>query len=292
MPQGALAHDEVPITIRPLVPREDGLQDVAALVYQTDPHIFPAAFGDCRTAGKVLPLLMRRRTGLFGYRNIRVAVQAEEFVGVIVALDHPQSTSLPPMRTHPAFRDVNRRHFATLGQLDPSVLYIAYLCVRPDRRRRGIGRALLRNELGRRPNGMAHLDVLAENTGARSLYQSAGFTQDGPVVPGYSFNPPPPPVVHLTKSPQRADVHDDQEALDVLRLLVALGLGLDERAVGEMKPMLRIRSSLKEKGSGDRGDQGVRINERQDHQKSWASSSADKSRYWRRYRSTSATEMR
>lgn len=59
---------------------------------------------------------------------------------------------------------------------------ILTLAIRPESRRQGLGRALIRDALAHsRQNGIKtlHLEVAADNTPAQRLYQACGFTQTG-----------------------------------------------------------------------------------------------------------------
>ena len=55
---------------------------------------------------------------------------------------------------------------------------LAWLYVRPDRQRRGIGRALAEYALSRMEEGEKSVEVLCGNEPARSLYRSLGFTKE------------------------------------------------------------------------------------------------------------------
>ena len=55
---------------------------------------------------------------------------------------------------------------------------LAWLYVRPDRQRRGIGRALAEYALSRMEEGEKSVEVLCGNEPARNLYRSLGFTKE------------------------------------------------------------------------------------------------------------------
>ena len=55
---------------------------------------------------------------------------------------------------------------------------LAWLYVRPDRQRRGIGRALAEYALSRMEKGEKSVEVLCGNEPARNLYRSLGFTKE------------------------------------------------------------------------------------------------------------------
>ena len=55
---------------------------------------------------------------------------------------------------------------------------LAWLYVRPDRQRRGIGRALAEYAISRMEEGEKSVEVLWGNEPARNLYRSLGFTKE------------------------------------------------------------------------------------------------------------------
>ncbi len=64
---------------------------------------------------------------------------------------------------------------------------LAWLYVRPDRQRRGIGRALAEYAISRMEEGEKSVEVLCGNEPARNLYRSLGFTKENivhGVMPG------------------------------------------------------------------------------------------------------------
>jgi ribosomal protein S18 acetylase RimI-like enzyme len=69
--------------------------------------------------------------------------------------------------------------FAHVPKEHPDLCHVTDLYVAPDRRRAGVGRALLRSivdEIGRRGIGNVGLDVMITNDAALSLYKRLGFT--------------------------------------------------------------------------------------------------------------------
>jgi ribosomal protein S18 acetylase RimI-like enzyme len=67
----------------------------------------------------------------------------------------------------------------------PRAAYLSMLAVHPDRRRRGLGRALLlgAQQQAARVADEAVLHVLVANAAARALYAASGWTESGPPVP-------------------------------------------------------------------------------------------------------------
>ena len=61
------------------------------------------------------------------------------------------------------------------GPLEPGLLHLSLLCVAPEHRRRGVGRALLRGLLERFP----HVSTWAPDGPARTLLEQEGFVPSG-----------------------------------------------------------------------------------------------------------------
>ena len=71
------------------------------------------------------------------------------------------------------------------GKLVADALHIMTIAVRPERRRKGFARALIKAVLAAQPSARrVYLEVRPSNLAARELYDSLGFVQTG-VRPGY-----------------------------------------------------------------------------------------------------------
>lgn len=73
---------------------------------------------------------------------------------------------------------VARQDHRTVGFVAFTEEELAWLYVRPDFQRRGIGRALARFALSHMAPGAKTVEVLAGNEPARALYRSLGFTEE------------------------------------------------------------------------------------------------------------------
>jgi ribosomal-protein-alanine N-acetyltransferase len=104
----------------------------------------------------------------------------------------PQRGRVVVLRERPAGPDAERGLLAYCAfQVVVDELHILDLAVRPERRRQGLGRRLLRRvlELGaHRGARVALLEVRGSNRAALELYRAAGFEQGG-VRRGYYSNP-------------------------------------------------------------------------------------------------------
>ena len=71
----------------------DNRKEIAGLFHDTDPYIYPAAFGTRKQAVRLLPALME--SGPFHTENIRIARLKNRTIGIAVVLDLPAARSMP-----------------------------------------------------------------------------------------------------------------------------------------------------------------------------------------------------
>lgn len=68
---------------------------IAKALYQTDPYIYPGAFGhDAEKAAKALTYLVEMEDGLFSYRNIMVALDGTNVIGTALCLRENNVTDI------------------------------------------------------------------------------------------------------------------------------------------------------------------------------------------------------
>ena len=66
---------------------EDNLQQVAELIYKTDPYIYPTWFKHYDSWKDVLVKLIRTEGSVFNYKNIIVAVLENNIIGILIYLN-------------------------------------------------------------------------------------------------------------------------------------------------------------------------------------------------------------
>lgn len=186
-------YSESPVTVRGLKPADD-MKSAAGLIYDTDPYIYPAAFGSRRRATSVLPKLMREDC-VFHVSNIRIAELNGEIVGIALVVDAASHTAPPPLGrgcNRKGFADARERYFSAISDAVSSInnsAHLACLCVKQGHRGERIGEILLKRviqECQERGLSAITLDVLAENSVAVRLYEKYGFQQES-AEPGYAF---------------------------------------------------------------------------------------------------------
>ena len=167
------------VSVRPLAP-SDNLDEVAELIYLTDPYIYPYWFDTLGDGIAVIKEMISLDT-LYNAKNITVAVADGKVVGLVVSRQCPFAEDEREIelaftragvpldeRTHRIFTD----YYAKMG--DPADgYYIANVATHPDYRRRGIAASLLGYVL----DGVEYssLESVKANIGSWRLYQRFGF---------------------------------------------------------------------------------------------------------------------
>lgn len=197
-------YSEAPVSVRKLS-LEDNLKKVAGLIYDTDPFIYPAAFGSRWHAKRVLPDMMKQKC-IFYFDNIRIAEIDGIIVGIAVIGDSSSHLELPSLdrrKSSEGFIDTCENYFSEIPEILSIIensAYLACLCVDSSMRGQRVGEILLKNvihECRERSLAAITLDVLAENPVAVRLYQNYGFETISS-RPGYSFGGEAPLCLQMT----------------------------------------------------------------------------------------------
>jgi len=182
----------------------DDKKRIAKLIYNTDPYIYPAAFGNEHKAVKELSGLYSLPGNLFSMGNIWVALKSEKIVGAAVVLLASASKSLSQVLNGNSlpisFRNVTEDYFDKAYEESENCAVILCLSVNPNFQRQRIGRQLLSHIVsdsecvGRE----FKLDVLANNATAIKLYTECGFVTVGK-TDGYAYNEKAPRVFEMKR---------------------------------------------------------------------------------------------
>jgi len=176
---------------RKLFQNHDNLKDVAKLIYDSDDYIYLDTFGNPKNAQKFLPTIIKKENGLFGHKNINVAIdeRKKKIVGVVVSTDEAFSIDIDDVvknKLPKTFQNVYKHYFEEISNNYGGLVgaaYIACICVNKRYQRRGIGKMLLTQIINDYGEKDIYLDVLKNNEVAIGLYEKFGFTkkseQDG-----------------------------------------------------------------------------------------------------------------
>lgn len=168
----------------------DNFEEIATLIYQTDPYIYPYWFNeDLDEAIDYLVPKMKEPGYIFNYENFYVAYDVEQkrIVGAICAID--PTTDLDYDYTDSELIN-DRYHFTIKNYIkelihevqEKKYMYLVNVCVDSRYRSNRVGTILLRhfieqmqqvgfNEIG--------FDCLMHNLRAKNLYHSLGFKEVG-----------------------------------------------------------------------------------------------------------------
>jgi len=173
---------EQPIKVRKVEPNDDR-KTIAALIYGTDPYIYPAAFCSERKGKRIISSLLDGEKTLFDIRNLRVALIQEQIVGISLILDKVPEEIYSGPKLH-----VCRNYFNKIsGYFDAdNMVYIACISVDPKLQGKGVGEALLREAMQEFNGRKMKLHVLCDNKRAIALYEKFGFNHGGVEMDGYA----------------------------------------------------------------------------------------------------------
>ena len=164
------------------------LKDIAGLIYDTDPYIYPSLFGDKEEAVKIFPEIILSNDNMFCYDNMYVADSDGKYIGLI--LWHRGSFQ---WNTDPFVKaggktknllEVKSRYFDSYMKVPDDMVSLINVCTSV--RGKGIGKALLYSFF-QSVSGPYELFVLADNKPALKLYQDVGFKITGEIN-GFSLD--------------------------------------------------------------------------------------------------------
>lgn len=166
------------IEIRPLQ-RDDNLEEIAKLIYITDPYIYPDWFSSLDEAIEILPYIMKRKT-LYSYKNMIVALFNHQIAGFICYMDEYPKDNYNEMLK--AYKDAKKEPNAGFYRVNEGYFkemdfafngrYILCCAVFETYRRQHIASKLLQFF-----DGMTlQLAVVKANEAAKRAYEKQGFT--------------------------------------------------------------------------------------------------------------------
>lgn len=168
------------ITVRKLQDKDD-FDQVAKLIYLTDPYVYPNWFDSMEDGIKVIREMIELPT-LYNKENITVAVTKDGFVaGIIVSKQTPFVEDIAPIKQ--AFNlakvKLDKRtdfvfdaYYAKMGMSEDGY-YIANVAVDENHRKKGIAAAMMNSIINQK--SFCTLECVVANASSLRLYQRMGF---------------------------------------------------------------------------------------------------------------------
>ena len=157
----------------------DNLEQVAELIYKTDPYIYPSWFKNYDSWKDVLVDLIKTNGSVFNYKNIAVAISANNIVGILIYLDESCDLTFD----YDKYIKVNRYFKYTINKyiihlkdnLKQDIVYVPNVCVDEKYRNLKIATNLIKFIKNKYKNKSLLLHCLKKNVPALNLYNKAGF---------------------------------------------------------------------------------------------------------------------
>lgn len=173
----------------------DNKTDIGRVLYDTDPYVYPEAFGSDRDkAARSLGRLIGMDNTLLDYKNIVVARYNGTVAGVCLITDGKYSWNKKallerigndlPMRE--SFEYASDKYFTRLASGDKNCIEIVALSVDEGFRRKHIGTKLLEEVSRLFPDKAQELEVLQDNESAIKMYENIGFEIVGEPFEGFA----------------------------------------------------------------------------------------------------------
>lgn len=188
-----LTYDEIDLR---RAKRTDNLEEIAKLIYQTDPYIYPFWFKNgVEEAQEVLPKYIVQPGFIYNYENMYVAHDKTNghIVGLVCAIDYTTNfdfdyTELASISPEYAFIVKNYIKVLIDEVLENKSMYIVICCVDKEFRSKRIGTVMLGNFvklMEKAGYDTIEFDCLLHNVRAKNLYHSLGFKE---MYTGIGFN--------------------------------------------------------------------------------------------------------
>lgn len=158
----------------------DSLEEIAKLIYDTDPFIYPVLYsGFTEDFCKLIKTCLNDRENFYYLDNLYVAEANGKIISLIAAVKNQKTYRFLPEKSEkaPDQRAVEGYYAPLITECaELSGHTVVNVCTDSDYRGKGIAKALLSYYLDRVTGETVYLDVLADNTAAISLYQALGFS--------------------------------------------------------------------------------------------------------------------
>ena len=157
----------------------DNLEQVAELIYKTDPYIYPYWFKKFKDWKSVLVEQIKQEGSLFNFKNIIVALNENNVVGILVALNTQTDLSFD----YNVLTKVNKNFSYTIKKylnnikdyIQDNTIYIPNICVDEKFRKQKVATNLIKFVKKKNPNKSLSLHCLSNNAPAVNLYLKSNF---------------------------------------------------------------------------------------------------------------------
>ena len=157
----------------------DNLEQVAELIYKTDPYIYPSWFKNYDSWKDVLVDLIKTNGSVFNYKNIAVAISANNIVGILIYLDESCDLTFDYdkyIKVNRYFKYAIKKYVIHLkDNFKQDIIYIPNVCVDEKYRNLKIATNLIKFIKNKHKNKSLLLHCLKKNVPALNLYSKADF---------------------------------------------------------------------------------------------------------------------
>ena len=191
--------------------KEEDFEQAGKILFETDPYIYPAAFGNQKKAGGCFKKLFAKNEFIFSADRIKLLVENGDIKAVaVVVKERPKvifevkelMKSIPELPN--SFIHTYENYFKNIPDyLEQCDIYIPCICVKAGERGKGYGEILLKNLIHMEDfnERVMMLHVLTENSSAIHLYEKYGFQKDGGEQEGYAVSGQPPKCYAMKRNP-------------------------------------------------------------------------------------------
>lgn len=168
----------------------DNFSQIAKLIYLSDIYIFPYWFSPEEEGVNIIREMVKKENTMFSYKHCIVAEVNGEIVGVINYFDKDSdiNNDYSQWNNTKEFDFVLRKHLKPLDKYQKeNIVYLAYLSVLPEYRRKNIATQMLQALFKMYENVEFILYCVKDNLPAFNLYKKNGFEYCGDAI---GFNGP------------------------------------------------------------------------------------------------------
>ena len=177
------------------------LKEIAGLIYDSDPYIYPAMFESRRHAENIIPKMIRAGDQMFKCDNIYAAMDGTKIAGVLIWMRGPlQWNKKIYEKCGGRAKHIDRvvmEYFNLFEEAPSDMNTMVRISVKKELQGNHIG-SLLMQTFMEAEQGPYQLFVLSNNAEAISFFQKKGF-RIRETRPGFSLDYQVPPCFWMTK---------------------------------------------------------------------------------------------